>query len=58
MLLRAWTEGDGRPRLRVRCMPLTPGGQSSIVCASGEEAVAVVRNWLAELIGDGPSDAR
>lgn len=52
IVLRAWIEPDNAHRLRVRIIRLGQGDEAGTVvhvCASVDEACAVIRAWLVAL---------
>jgi hypothetical protein len=48
LVLRAWVESTGEPRLRVRLVRISPGRAERLVLSttSVEDACAAVRSWL------------
>ena len=59
LVLRAWLESGGKPRLRVRLVAVIPGQAERQVLSttSVEDACEAVRNWLTALEPEGGPSA-
>lgn len=59
LVLRAWLELVGRPRLRIRIVAVRPGQpeQQVLTSTSVNKACDAVRDWLASLEPQNPEEA-
>ncbi|MFI1018342.1 hypothetical protein [Streptomyces sp. NPDC020965] len=54
LILRVWTEGDGRDGVRARILRTVNGCQAPPAAASGvDDVVTVVRAWLDQILEPG-----
>lgn len=59
LILRAWLELTGRPRLRIRIVAIRPGQpeQQVLTSTSVNKACDAVRDWLTSLESRNPDEA-